>query len=145
MGSRRRKARSVEETRTASVTARGGATATSAGDEVTGSLPGRANPAYGEREVCEHARALYWRLTGRAMRRDPETGLGRFEWMAESEENIGVVERRAARVWLAGGSWKGEKLRRREREERRAKRLIAEQARRFVTFMRQGGGQARWA
>ena len=92
--------------------------------------------------MCEHARALYWRLTGRAMRRDPETGLGRFEWMAESEEDIGEVERRAAKAWLAGGSWKGEKIRRREREERRAKRLIAEQARRFVTFMRQGGGQA---
>ena len=102
MGTRQRKARSAEGARTASAAARDGAEMANAGGGVAGPSPGHAShvvdPAYGTREVCERARTLYWRLTGRAMRQDPETGLGRFEWMAESEEDIGVVERRAARV-----------------------------------------------
>ena len=101
---------------------------------------GTANPAYKGRAICESARVLYEKLTGRAMRRDPATGGGRFEWAKDSEEDIGAVERRAAGAWMAGGSWKGELRRRKVRKERQAKRVIAEQARRFVAYMRQSGG-----
>lgn len=102
---------------------------------------GSANPAYAERTTCVSAQKLYERLTGRAMRQDPVSGSGRFEWLQDSEEGIGATERRAAGAWLAGGSWRGELRRRRVQEERRAKRVIAAQAARFVAYMRQTDGQ----
>ena len=86
---------------------------------------GSANPAYAVRTTCVSAQKLYERLTGRAMRRDPVSGSGRFEWLQDSEEGIGATERRAACAWLAGGSWRGELRRRRMQEERRAKRVIS--------------------
>ena len=148
IGTRRRKAwaepeSGAEEVRTVSAMERGEAAMERAGGGAAAPSPGQAddvaNPADEERGVCVNARVLYERLTGRAMRRDPVTRHGRFEWMKDSEEDIGAVERRASGAWLAGGSWKGEMRRCREREERRAMRVTAEQARRFVAFMRQDG------
>ena len=119
----------------ATASARGGVAASSS-DRAEAAV----DPAYVERVTCASAQRLYEKLTGRAMRRDPVTGGGRFEWTKDSEESIGAVERRAAGAWLAGGGRKGELRRRKEREERRAKRVIAEQARRFDAYMRQDGG-----
>jgi len=92
----------------------------------------------GEPSLCVPGAAMYEAATGRRMRRGVE-GPWRFEWGQCTTETMQEDEARAAKIWNAGGGWKGEKKRREATRAMKLAREVAERARRFKAFMGQEG------